>query len=80
MYNKAIQGYNRILEWLYEIRKHKILIRNLGSLAGLVEHQKLNQTTPYGAVWLSFWCSTFCFARFALLALFALLCLLDLLS
>ena len=23
-----------------------------------VEHQKLNQTTPYGAVWLSFWCST----------------------
>ena len=23
-----------------------------------VEHQKLNQTTPYGAVWLSFLCST----------------------
>ena len=23
-----------------------------------VEHQKLNQTTPYGTVWLSFWCST----------------------
>ena len=23
-----------------------------------VEHQKLNQTTPYGAVWLTFWCST----------------------
>ena len=23
-----------------------------------VEHQKLNQTTPYGAVWLSFWCLT----------------------
>ena len=23
-----------------------------------VEQQKLNQTTPYGAVWLSFWCST----------------------
>ena len=26
--------------------------------ANRVEHQKLNQTTPYGAVWLSFWCST----------------------
>ena len=23
-----------------------------------VEHQKLNQTTPLGVVWLSFWCST----------------------
>ena len=23
-----------------------------------VEYQKLNQTAPYGAVWLSFWCST----------------------
>ena len=23
-----------------------------------VEHQKLNQTTPYGVVWLSFWYST----------------------
>ena len=28
------------------------------SAEGRVEHQKLNQTTPYGAVWLSFWCST----------------------
>ena len=27
-------------------------------LVNRVEHQKLNQTTPYGAVWLSFWCST----------------------
>ena len=26
--------------------------------ANRVEHQKLNQTTPYCAVWLSFWCST----------------------
>ena len=26
--------------------------------ANLVEHQKLNQTTPYCPVWLSFWCST----------------------
>ena len=24
-----------------------------------VEHQKLNQTTPYGVVWLSFMCSTY---------------------
>ena len=45
-----------------------------------VEHHKLNQTTLYGAVWSSFWCSTICFARFALLALFALLCLLGLLA
>ena len=28
------------------------------SAEGRVEHQKLNQTEPYGAVWLSFWCST----------------------
>ena len=28
------------------------------SAEGRVEHQKLNQTTPYGAVWLSFWCPT----------------------
>ena len=27
--------------------------------ARAVEHQKLNQTTPYGVVWLSFWCSTY---------------------
>ena len=27
-----------------------------------VEHQKLNQTTPYGAVWLSLWCSTYLLA------------------
>ena len=27
-------------------------------LVNRVEHQKLNQTTPYGAVWLNFWCST----------------------
>ena len=27
--------------------------------ARVVEHQKLNQTTPYGVVWLSFWCSTY---------------------
>ena len=27
-------------------------------LVNRVEHQKLNQTTPFGAVWLSFWCST----------------------
>ena len=68
MYNKAIQGYNRILEWLYELRKHKILMGNLGWLAGLVEHQKLNRRRL-----VDFWCSTFCFARFVLLALFAFL-------
>ena len=27
-------------------------------LVNRVEHQKLNQTTPFDAVWLSFWCST----------------------
>ena len=27
-------------------------------LVNRVENQKLNQTTPYGAVWLSFWFST----------------------
>ena len=72
------------MEWLYEIRKQKILKRNLGWLAYLVEHQKLNQTMPYGAVWLSFWCSTFCFARFSScfvsFALFAWFALLDLVA
>ena len=31
----------------------------LALLSRAVERQKLNQTTPYGVVWLSFWCSTY---------------------
>ena len=27
-------------------------------LMNRVEHRKINQTTPYGAVWLRFWCTT----------------------
>ena len=36
----------------FRVRRVTFFLRNR------VEHQKLNQTTPYGAVWLSFWCST----------------------
>ena len=46
-----------------------------------VEHQKLNQTTPYGVVWLNFWGSTY-LPLFALSWLgfhFSLVCLLILL-
>ena len=49
--------------------------------ARAVEHQKLNQTKPYGVVWLSFWCSTY-LPLFALSWLgfrFSLVCLLILL-
>ena len=49
--------------------------------ARAVEHQKLNQTTPYGVVWLSFWCSTYLpwFALSSLSLCFSLVCLLVLL-
>ena len=35
-----------------------LLVGWLTCEARAVEHQKPNQTTPYGVVWLSFWCST----------------------
>ena len=39
-----------------------------------VEHQKLNQTTPHSAVWLSFWCSTRPLADTALIIIYATHC------
>ena len=52
---------------VYIRKTHRILIcfTWLTCEAFAVEHQKLNQKTPYGVIWLNFWCSTY-------LSLFAL--------
>ena len=47
-----------LLGWLFDWLLACVLAW-LTCEARAVEHQKLNQTTPYGVVWLSFWCSTY---------------------
>ena len=45
-------------EFLDQVTRFTLLDEAFFFPVNRVEHQKLNQTTPYGPVWLSFWSST----------------------